>query len=205
MFVPERMVSFSMPGVPFRGRVLGNHVLRTEYGEITLRANAFIEAYRNTVFQIFEENFINRRASHNLVVEGVIIPQNVFLGFNVVNREIASLGLRDQEIAISEIPLTARSIFISPHRYIADISFLFLTSGYVTLTDNTQIYFIPLQHGGPMLRRLNMYKDDEIWRITAAGTGRTSVKRPYETEFTEYRSITFRPHWGEFIEGELFE
>jgi len=48
-------------------------------------------------------------------------------------------------------------------------------------------------------------KEDERWRIHRLLGSQTIVRLPGETEFADYRWIAFRPHWGEFIEGELVE
>jgi len=44
---------------------------------------------------------------------------------------------------------------------------------------------------------------EEVWELLTAGAP-IAVKFPTETELTMYRSIRFKPHWGEFIEGELW-
>ena len=56
-----------------------------------------------------------------------------------------------------------------------------------------------------MDRVLLIDKEDERWRIYTRHGRRTIVRLPSKTEFVEYREITFRPHWGEFIEGVRLE
>jgi hypothetical protein len=211
MFAPGRM-SFDSRG--FRGRVLGNHVLETEHGAITLRHFARIYSTRYRDVGIIEEsNFTRGRASHNLVVEGIIIPPNTRIVFNSYTQRISILvfavpigDLQDfQKIEVSGIPLRVGRIYFERPRTVADIVMIILASGYVTLTDDTQIYLTPLPDGSPSLHGLHIYKEDERWRIIIAGRGMTGVKRLGETEFTEYRSVIFRPHWGEFIEGVSVE
>jgi hypothetical protein len=210
MYAPGRL---SFDGRGFRGRVLGNHVLETEFGEIVLHrfARIYSTRYRN-VGIIEEVNFTRGRASHNLVVEGMVIPQHVEITFRSFTQQLARLeiapellGRYFQELILSSVPLNVGRITFEPPRSAADIMIHFIASEYVTLADTTQIYFDRLQNGLPMLRVLYMYKEDERWVITAAGAGMTSVRRLVETEFTKYRSITFRPDWGEFIEGVLWE
>jgi hypothetical protein len=88
----------------------------------------------------------------------------------------------------------------------ADVVAGFLASGYVTLADGTLIYFPLYTDGEPMFRTLLIDKEDERWRIyTVTPWNQTTLKMPGETEFVEYREITFRPHWGEFIGGVRVE
>jgi len=210
MFAPERL---SFDGLGFAGRVLGNHVLETEYGEITLRhfARIYSTRYRN-VGIIEEANFTRDRASHNLVVEGMVIPQHIRIILNPGTQQLARLeiapglsGRYFQALTLSGVPLNVGRITFEYPRSAADIMIHFIASEYVTLADTTQIYFDRLPNGIERLRRLYIYKEDERWVVTVAGSGMTSVRRPVETEFTMYRSITFRPDWGEFIEGILWE
>jgi hypothetical protein len=52
--------------------------------------------------------------------------------------------------------------------------------------------------------RLLVYKEAQLWELRNIISG-VPAKLPGKTEFTLYRSITLRPDWGEFIEGELWE
>ncbi|MCL2381005.1 MAG: hypothetical protein FWC64_05355 [Treponema sp.] len=197
----------------FEGRVFGDHVLETEYGEIRLNRRALISADnvvhgRRTdsyhLSSIRPESFFNGLASHTLVVEGITIPPNVKIWFDSNQRisllEIAfpdsALVRYFQEIEVSGIPLMAGRINFARPGATADIEIDPLWPDYIELADATIIDFTPIAAPD-----LHIYKEDALWRIS----GRTAVKSPGETEFTMYRSITFRPHWGEFIEGELVE
>jgi hypothetical protein len=96
LFSAERLVMMNplseliRPKWPFKGRVLGSHVLETEYGKITLdkftligcNANrAFMMPGAFTVGRVMVENFREGKASHSLVVEGIEIPPNINVGF----------------------------------------------------------------------------------------------------------------------------
>ena len=184
----------------FRVRVLGNHVLETEYGEIVLRHFSRISAQSNTVFEINVENFRAGQASHNLTILGITMPQNISIGFNR-NHRISIMGLYRQEIIVSDNLLEVEVIRLNAPMIGGAIDIGFFATGYFVLTDSTQIYFNPSFQNTRLLRHLNIYLNGDHWRMT----GRTSVKRPGETDFTMYRSITFGANWGEFIRGELFE
>ena len=213
-FGPDRIGS---GGVGFDTRVFGSHTLETEYGEIRLRNFAHILSRFGTVAMIFDRTFERGRASHNLVVEGIVIPQNIQVTFNVYTQQIRTLTLapsglvRDfQEVEVSGIPFTVGRIDFNPRFSqqgggTADILTYFFASGYVTLADGAQIYFPLFPDGSPMSRGLYIDKDDERWRIFTRTAYRTLLRLPGETEFAEYREITFRPHWGEFIEGVRVE
>jgi len=212
VFSLDRMVAMTpnfdiiRPMGSFTGTVIGNHVLETEHGEITLKHSASISSQFNTVFRIDVENFRVGLATHSLVIEGIEIPQNISLSFNMhsfnMRKQIGFLTLHNQEVMVTDIPLVVRNIDLYPPREIADIVIDFLPPDYIVLSDTTKIHFIPSPHGGHrFLRGLYIYKGNERWVIR----GRTDVRLPGETEFVEYREITFRPHWGEFIRGELWE
>jgi len=193
----ERLVS----GDVYMARVLGNHILETEHGILELRSLSRVLVVNNTIVDIGIENFITGRATHNFSINGITMPQNIGIGL-VTNHQIASLGLYDQEIILSHIPLDVRVFSLIPPRTSANIVIDFLADGYITLADSTEIQFVPSLIGAPrFLRGLYIYDDAEKWRIV----GRTAVRLPEEAYFTMYRSITFRRNWGEFIEGELFE
>ena len=190
------------PRGPFRGTVVGNHILETEHGQITLRHSAYISASGNLLTGINIRNFQNGLASHNLVIEGIEMPANINISFNLRTQQISFLALDRQEISVSDISLIVTNFFVHNPTVTADIMFLFLPPDYIVLADTTKIHFAPSPHGGHrFLRHLHMFKDNERWVIT----GRTDVRFPGRTEFIEYSEITFRSHWGEFIVGELFE
>ena len=205
MFAPERILGrmprlneITRPLEPFNGWVWGEHVLKTNHGEITLGHFSYVEIDRNAqLFGINVENFRRGRASHRLVVNRIEIPSLISINFNTSslqnNRRLSFLSLYAQEIIISGIPLGIQSIDFAPPRSTADVVMEFWRGDHIILADSTIIT-------GQHLSALFMYNEDELWAIT----GQIFVKRPWETEFTEYRSITFRPNWGEFIEGISF-
>jgi len=214
MFAPERLLGrmprmdeITRPQEVFHGRVLGEHVLRTEHGEIKLRNRARIEAASNTVSGISAENFRRGRATHSLVVAGIEMPRDISVHFNVRNwrnAPISSMSLDRQEVIISDIPFIAESIVIiaesrladSP-RYTEDISLEVHSFGDITLADGTRISLGTTAEwfGG----FLSIYEDEERWRLTRH-LGVLRISRG--GGFTEYRSVTFEPNWGAFIEGE---
>ena len=188
----------------FSGRLLGRYVLETEHGEIVLGNFSFIHASRRAITRIGVGNFENGRASHNLVVHGIVMPKDISISLNATTRQIQTLALNRQEIIVSGIPLEVSNFRINHPRYTADISMVILMSvrsdpGYVTLKDSTQIRLDGGGWGG-----LYMYKDTGIWEITRQRHG-ILIKPPNETEFTRYRSIRFGQDWGEFIGGVPWE
>jgi len=185
----------------YHARVLGNHVLETEHGQIRLGQGSSISVSQNTFVGIDVENFVDGRASHNLIVCGIEMPKNIRVSFSFNPIELSLLRLDGQEVTFSGISMVVRDFDLTPSRSTADVSMEFSASGQLTLTGGTEIYFSPRREGGRMLRLLEIYRNDKLWRIV----GRTAVRVLGETEFTEFRSITFRPDWGEFITGELFE
>ena len=201
IFAPARTLRLDLSF----GRVLGNHVIETEHGQIRLGHFSRVFLMYNYLSNIDFENFIDGRASHNLVVEGIKIPPNVSITFGFRPNRVVILELDNQEIIVSGVPLNVSRFDMNPRRSTADIMINFLASGYVVLADSTQIYFELLQEGGRIIRGLYMYKDDEVWVIRQGHSNGVPIKSPGETEFTRYREITFRPHWGEFIEGVLWE
>jgi len=186
----------------FEGRVLGTYVLRTEHGEITLRSLSRITARWNTLRGIDARSFRERRAEHNLVIEGIVMPPHIGIGFLEQERRIILFRLYNQEIIVSGIPLGIERFFVNHQSETADISMdVDSTPEYITLADLTEIHIDPSRRfwGG-----LDIYKNDELWRLINYHFG-LPVKRPGETEFVRFSSITFRPDWGYFISGELFE
>lgn len=73
----------------------------------------------------------------------------------------------------------------------------------IILSDGTQI--------APPFRAwaVDFHHETETWtlRLFPRYRGRLYfiAKRPGQTEFQQFASITFRQHWGEFIDGVLFE
>jgi len=212
LFAPLRMTNRFMPldirpQGRFEGRVLGNYILETEFGDIHLRGFSKISAYDNRVSTIESDNFKARRASHNLVVDGIVIPKNITVAFDTRGdkQQITSLNILDQEIIFSGIPLNARIFFVNHGEYTTELFDgadrrleIGYTPDYITLADSTQLSLV--RFAG----RLFMYNVDGIWKMSTESSN-LMVKLPGETEFTRYKSITFKPNWGEFIEGELWE
>jgi len=200
MFAPQRL-EFSGRG--FNGRVFGTHVLETEYGEIILKSFARVLANRYGIAIIDVENFANDRATHNLVVGGMDMPSNIRIVFSYRQQyQISLLQLDNQEIILSGIPISVTTFDLEPRGFTADIRMGFIPPDYIELTDTTIIHFpLARPEGFRFLRALYMHKDEELWVII----GRTYLMRPWETEFTEYRSITFGANWGAFIDGVPFE
>jgi len=139
-------------------------------------------------------------ASHNLVIEGIEMPSNAVISFDLRTQQLTFLALHWQETIVSGIPLIVNHFHVNDHPTVtADIMMIFLPPDYIVLADTTKVHFAPSPHGGHQVsRRLHMFKDNERWVVT----GSIDVRLPGETEFVEFREITFRPHWGEFIQGE---
>jgi len=196
------MLAFDrLVGDPFRGRVLGNHILETEHGEIVLRHFTPITAGGGRITNIRVDEFISGQASHNLAVDGITMPPNISISF-ASNHQIATMDLQEQEILLSGIPLAVTRFHVIHPREIADITMTVgRTPESIRLADYTQIYVDPARWlwGG-----LRFYNDAGAWVLREVFNG-FMVKRPGETDFIRYREITFRPHWGEFIEGVRWE
>jgi len=182
----------------FEGRVLGNHMLETEHGEIRLGRGSLVGVFDLGLDGIRDENFRRGRASHNLVVEGIVMPQNIRVAFR--HSRIALLALDRQEVIVSDIFLRIGNINLSPREQVAEIRMgVGFVPEYVSLEDSTQLYL------ARFFGSLDIYKNDERWVLSGPRDSFLFVKLSGKTDFTRYRSITFRPNWGEFIEGELFE
>jgi hypothetical protein len=215
LFSAERLVSIdplselmgSVDG--FDGRVLGNYVLETEYGKITLdkfiligcNANrAFMMPDASTVGRIGVKNFREGKASHSLVVEGIEIPPNINVGFNRDQTLSTIVVFSPNETTISGVPFWIGDIYIND----PDVADIVIGGNarppHIALADTTEID--TTQFSG----ELNIYKDKEQWVLASARDDVfLIVKLPGETEFTRYKSLTFGKEWGAFIEGELWE
>ena len=182
----------------FPGRVLGDHVFETEYGEITLKHSAMIQSEANTISDIEPEVFASGKASHGLVIDGIEIPPNAYIGFRYSPNEVSYLNLYG-EITVGGLSLNVERFDLSYSKSTADIVMeIHGAPEYIMLSDSTQIY---TEKGRP-LGIMSIFKETEIWELVYAWG--IFVKLPGETEFTKYRSITFGENWGAFIEGELF-
>jgi len=115
-FGPDRIGS---GGRGFNTRVFGSHVLETEYGEIKLRNFASILSRFGTVAIVRARTFERGRASHNLVVEGMIMPLNIEMIFNPYTEQLRTLiiapGVRQDipEVILSGIPVRMHRIDFS--------------------------------------------------------------------------------------------
>ena len=194
MFSSERLLLGGLGD--FDGRVFGRQVLQTEHGEITLENRAPVFSGNGTIVMIRKDTFTNGLASHNLVIEGIEMPQNINVVFNRDSHRIARVNLYDQEIMLSGIPFSVGLFHLEHPRHTADITMDFRASGYVALTDNTQIYFELMQEERRILRGFYIYKNEGLWVILQAHSSGFPVKLPGETEFARYRSITFEAWLG---------
>ncbi|MCL2382543.1 MAG: hypothetical protein FWC64_13305 [Treponema sp.] len=203
LFALERITSFDR----FYGRILGDQVLETEHGEIRLRHLSEVFGVNLNLADIDFREFEAGRASHNLVVHGIEIPPNVTVSFNRFDRisliQMHGSRLSRQEIIVSGIPVRASRITLNPRgggdMLIGGGGGHRTGVGIITLADSTQIL-----SGDGSLRTLLIFKAEERWEMQDRVYS-ILVKLPGEAEFSRYRTITFRPDWGEFIEGELWE
>ena len=184
----------------YTANVLGDYVIETEYGTITLKHFSKIWIVDKIVGDIDVKNFRNGLASHKLVIEEMEIPQDVSIAFTSrPSYGISVVALESkQEVVVSGVPLFQNQIRLNDTKLaVADINI----SGFafkedlITLADSTRLS-VDKFYGGLLID-----KNNNRWKLE----NDILVKLPGETEFTRYRSITFRPDWGEFIEGELFE
>ena len=202
LFAPERL-EFSGRG--FDGRVFGTHVLETDHGEITLNNFARVFSDDNTIIMIYSDSFANGRATHNLVVEGMKIPQNIGITFSRhMSHQIARLQLYDQEIVLSNIPLDVREINLEhPSHIVCIVMNVTNIPAYIELSDFTQLHHYDF-YNWLFLGSLRIYRDAGLWELLNVHSG-IPVSFPDEAELVRYRAITFGENWGAFIEGELFE
>ncbi|MCL2441248.1 MAG: SH3 domain-containing protein [Treponema sp.] len=219
LFSPERLL-LRIAGIKgyYSGRVLGNHVINTQYGEIKLKHFCIIlcEHYATGWGAVLDvEMFETEQASHNLVIEDIEIPANVSITFDSsYTGQIISLSLdrhgkrqEGQEIIISGIPLNVHLIYTIPRprqSYPADIT---LTS--LRYRDGTEYSLILQDLTSIDIERfrgtLHIFKNEQ-WKLESSSFENPSifVKHPGKNDFTRYRSIIFQPDWGEFIKGEVF-
>jgi len=148
VFAIDRMVRVSIfqRMDAFEARVLGNHVRETEYGEIRLGHGSLIEVSYTTLLGVIrDDNFRNGRASHNLVVEGIVMPESIWIAFR--GSKIALLALDGQEIIVSGVLFSVGNIELAPSLFYEGMVIgLQSTPEYVLLADSVQINFI--QGGG---------------------------------------------------------
>jgi len=201
LFALDRITRFDL----FRGKVLGDRVLKTEYGEIRLQHLSEVYSMNNTLWNIDFIEFEEGRASHNLVVHGIEIPPNVSITFDDFDRVSIILmhGLTynvTQEITVSGKRLHVSQFFLNHSEDLPDIGITIDgTPEYITLADDAVLDLSELWGAG-----LSIFKNDERW-ILGTNFGYVLLKLPGKAEFARYREITFKPDWGEFIEGELWE
>jgi hypothetical protein len=197
MFAVEPSVSKIIERRPVWGVVIGRYVLKTEYGEITLRTFCGIRAGGSFLHVIESQSFKKGRASHNLVVRGIKMPKDIDIVTDNTILKIQRFSLDRQEITVSCIPLGVGSFYLMyPDDPVADIVIkVYSAPEYITLSDSTQINF-------RFIGTLSIYDETERWVLSNTVV---PVKLPGETEFREYKSITFKKDWGDFIEGELLD
>ena len=202
LFAPDQVSQKVSQRVFFDGRVLGSHTFETEYGEITLNHFANILSQNNTIGGIEPEVFLDGTGFHNLVIEGIEIPKQVFISFEYDSNQISGLVLEYQEITVSGIPISPERLVLGHEESGADVAMIGASfpRPHITLVDSTDLNM------EKFFGRLYIYKDSGQWKLEIPRLDSYFlVKLPGETEFTRYKSITFGENWGGFIEGELFE
>ena len=173
VFAPQRIIE---GWYLFRGKVLGNYVLETEYGEIRIEHLSPVRISFGTYFR--QEK----------------LPRNNKLTYFTLNHH---------GINMYGVPVTIAGIYVNSTRDTADIllfDWVRFLQEHITLADSTELTVRTAE--------LSLYKDEQRWILSVEPSwhnARLFVKRPGETEFTEYRSVTFKSNWGEFIEGEPVE
>ena len=198
LFAPERIVRWNH----FNGRVLGNHILVTEYGEIRIGYFSPVYIGYGSLY-ISSEAFEDGYVSHNLVFLGGEMPEHIVVEFN--HSHITYFDLNHQDMSIYGVPVRTNGIHVNNPYITADIVFyagVFFLQEHITLADSTELIVRSVSS-------LSIYKDEQRWELEdPPGWSRDQnlfVKRSGETEFTAYRSITLKENWGEFIEGEPVE
>jgi len=107
LFAPQRIV----PYYGYSGKVLGNHVLKTEYGEIRIGHLSFVSINGIGDMGIKSELFENGQVSHNLVFLGTELPEHLYVRFN--RSQITEFDL-NRDISIYGIPITGNIFFFDP-------------------------------------------------------------------------------------------
>ena len=213
-FKEQRMLMFTfelspltlLRGERVEGWVIGNRVLETEYGEIILGHWSKIWAEEHKLILISQESFQRGRAIHNLTINGIDMPRDFTIRYNRYGY-FGTFTLYEQQIIIYGIPFRVDLIFHTHMDNPNNLSFTghILPESSIILTDTTQISFMPF----PILKELFFISETKTWilRVVPRNVSRHYflVKHPSETEFQRYTSITFGQHWGNFIEGVLFE
>ena len=234
LFAPERLLNiFTGDDIfDYDSRIIGSHVIETEYGKINIRHFSAISFWRDGTrrslwvgFDMFQRGL----ASHNLVIEGIKIPSNISVSLCADAGQIHRITLssnvirEEQEINISTFPFRVSSIstildrdrpppqprinpehIIPDHPLLMDITMYNLrymgNVEYFLLSDSTQIDFERFRG------RLHINKYNNWWILESDNFANPSifVKRPEDYEFKRYRTIIFKPDWGDFIEGEVF-
>ena len=195
LFAPENILRLGHS----TGWVLGNHTFETEYGKIRLGHFSEIVTFHGSIF-IERRTFEAGRAFHNLVIEGIEMPENIMVNFGP--RQINWLDAHNQEMMVSGVPVTTSRIHINPSRSDADILFFDgarFVNEHIILADSTEI--------NVRSSSLSIYKADRRWVLEnpPSWASRLYVRLPHETEFIRYRSITIGQNWGDFIEGVVHE
>ena len=124
------------------------------------------------------------------------------ISFLALERHLATR----EEVNISNIPFNVHLIHTIPGRHFpADVTMTSLRHRN-TVEDNFVLTDYTMLDMERFRGRLHIYKDSERWVLESTDFIEPSlfVKRSGENEFTRYRTITFMPNWGDFIEGEVF-
>ena len=192
LFAPERIVNI----YDFGGRVLGKSVLKTGYGEVRIGHLSPVTIHKysySSGLVIKSELFSNGQASHNLVLLGAELPKHISVEFK--DNRITFFDPRYQDMSIYGVPARINHIDVTPSFLL--YNFVEFLQEHITLADSTELNVTNAD--------LSVYKDKQQWVLKDQRGSSLFVKRAGETEFTEYKSITFKPNWGEFIEGVLLE
>jgi hypothetical protein len=107
LFSPQRIIGH-WDG--YKSRLLGSHVLKTEFGEIQLDHLSNIVIFGRN-FYVWEANFHSGKASHNLVFEGTELPKTLSIRFSPT--QIEFLHLRNFEISTPDGTVRVSSITVN--------------------------------------------------------------------------------------------
>jgi hypothetical protein len=195
MFAPERIARPEY----YDGWLFGNHVLKTEHGEIKVKFLTELTMLRGEL-GIDSKNFEFIHASHDLEVYGIKMPKNITVWIDIFYKraEISRLGVGKQRLLISGVSVIPDGYIYINYWDGATFPVSFVKESII-LADSTEIdvsYF-----AGDLV----INEDSKRWKLVLSGGWFSGlwVKLPGEDEYTRYKSIRFKENWGDFIDGEL--
>jgi hypothetical protein len=184
--------------------VLGNYTLATEYGPVYLNWFCDIHVRSKNVSGITVE----KNSSHNLKLLGQDVGQGITVTFDR-DRKIGTLSGGQNSFSLDANTFTYSIIYFSGS-YTENTPNEMLFSGIVfdrmILDDGTEIV---LSGNNSYGLRLDVEESEWIINFSTRRAKRNEfyflVKRPDEQEYVKYSEVRFKPYWGSFLEGTVFQ